>query len=138
MKEKKAVTFMVDPSIWNLAKNKLNCSRSEFLEEQLKRAVNLEENEETILRKEIASLQEEINVRESKLCKLREKRLKKEHCNEGFDKSMNTINRISGKLGYIGEDKLRELSNRNNVSFGALYDECMDSEIEIKKFTAIP
>lgn len=70
---KKSVTLTIDSMIWEQAKEKLPQGRSEFVEEQLRKAIGLSDDKETELRKKIAIHQDEINVLESQLCKIRYK-----------------------------------------------------------------
>ena len=58
---KKSVTITVDENIWELAKDKLPCSRSEFFENQLRLFLNVEDPEAKIVEK-ITKKENEINV----------------------------------------------------------------------------
>ena len=74
---KKTVSFCVDEEIWELAKVKLDQPRGEFLEDQLKYAIELADDKESVILKKIVEKHEELSVLESQLCSLREARLSK-------------------------------------------------------------
>ena len=97
--------------IWEQAKEKLPQSRSEFVEEQLRKAIGLSDDKETELRKKIAIHQDEINVLESQLCKIREERLKNEkQDNDEYGNAMDTVYRIHERLGFVGKNQLKNIS----------------------------
>ena len=118
---KKSVTLTIDSIIWEQAKEKLPQSRSEFVEEQLRKAIGLSDDKETELRKKIAKHQDEINVLESQLCKIREERLKNEkQDNDEYGNAMDTVYRIHERLGFVGKNQLKNISKQQQVSFDVL------------------
>ncbi len=134
MSEKIQVSFMVDSEVWKEAKNKLGTTRSEFLEEQLRLAIDLSEDEENSLRKEIAELQNEINARESRLCKIRAERLEHERSVNVFDGVMGTVNRIVDKAGFIGKDQLKNISKQQEVPYKSLLDHVYDLGYDVRNY----
>lgn len=117
---KKSVTLTIDSMIWEQAKEKLPQGRSEFVEEQLRKAIGLSDDKETELRKKIAKHQDEINVLESQLCKIREERLKNEKQNNEYDNAMDTVYRIHERLGFVGKNQLKNISKQQQVPFDVL------------------
>lgn len=118
---KKSVTLTIDSMIWEQAKEKLPQSRSEFVEEQLRKAIGLSDDKEKELRKKIAIHQDEINVLESQLCKIREERLKNEkQDNDEYGNAMDTVYRIHERLGFVGKNQLKNISKQQQVSFDVL------------------
>ena len=130
MSERIQVSFMVDSEVWKEAKNKLGTTRSEFLEEQLRLAIDDEENS---LRKEIAELQNEINARESRLCKIRAERLEHER-SVNVDGVMGTVNRIVDKAGFIGKDQLKNISKQQEVPYKSLLDHVYDLGYDVRNY----
>ena len=117
---KKSVTLTIDSMIWEQAKKKLPQGRSEFVEEQLRKAIGLSDDKETELRKKIAIHQDEINVLESQLCKIREERLKNEKQDNEYGNAMDTVYRIHERLGFVGKNQLKNISKQQKVSFDVL------------------
>ena len=113
--------------IWEQAKEKLPQGRSEFVEEQLRKAIGLSDDKETELRKKIAKHQDEINVLESQLCKIREERLKKEKAINVYDNALNAIRRIHERLGCVGKNQIKNISKQQQVPFEGLID-CVINE----------
>lgn len=117
---KKTVTLTIDAVVWEQAKEKLPCGRSEYIEEQLRKGIGLSDDKETELRKKIAKHQDEINVLESQLCKIREERLKNEKQNNEYDNAMDTVYRIHERLGFVGKNQLKNISKQQQVPFDVL------------------
>lgn len=134
MSEKIQVSFMVDSEVWKEAKNKLGTTRSEFLEEQLRLAIDLSEDEENSLRNEIIDLQNEINVKESRLCKLRAERLENERKECMFDEVMVTVDRIIDRNGFIGKDQLRNISKQRDVAYNSLLNHVLDLGYDVQNY----
>ncbi len=134
MSEKIQVSFMVDSEVWKEAKNKLGTTRSEFLEEQLRLAIDLSEDEENSLRNEIIDLQNEINVKESRLCKLRAERLENERKECMFDEVMVTVDRIIDRNGFIGRDQLRNISKQRDVAYNSLLNHVLDLGYDVQNY----
>ena len=106
---KKSVTITVDENIWELAKDKLPCSRSEFFENQLRLYLDIEDPEAKIVEK-ISKKENEINVLKDKLCTIRrEKQLRLEASNV-FENAMVTINRLHDRLGCVGRNQIRNVA----------------------------
>lgn len=124
---KKTVALTIDSMIWEQAKEKLPQGRSEFVEEQLRKAIGLSDDKETELRKKIAKHQDEINVLESQLCKIREERLKKEKAINVYDNALNAIRRIHERLGCVGKNQIKNISKQQQVPFEGLID-CVINE----------
>lgn len=134
---KKTVTITVDENIWELAKDKLPVSRSEFFENQLRLFLNVEDPEAKIMEK-IAKKENEINVLKDKLCHIRkEKQLKLESENV-FDEAMITINRIHDSLGCIGRNQIRGVARRCDVPGNELEKHCVDSGLNVVNFMEVP
>lgn len=124
---KKTVTLTIDAVVWEQAKEKLPCGRSEYIEEQLRKGVGLSDDKEVELRKKITKHQDEINALESQLCKIREERLKKEKAINVYDNALNTIHRIHERLGCVGKNQIKNISKQQQVPFEGLID-CVINE----------
>lgn len=133
MSDRIAVTVMVDPDVWRESKNKLSVTRSDFINEQLCIAIDAADDEETVLRNEIIDLQNEINVKESRLCKLRAERLENERKECMFDEVMVTVDRIIDRNGFIGKDQLRNISKQRDVAYNSLLNHVLDLGYDVQK-----
>lgn len=134
---KKSVTLTVDENIWELAKDKLPVSRSEFFENQLRLFLDVEDPESKIVEK-ITKKENEINVLKDKLCHIRrEKQLKLESENV-FDEAMTTINRLHEGLGCIGRNQIRIVARRCDVPSNELEKHCVESGLKVVNFMEVP
>lgn len=134
MSDRIAVTVMVDPDVWRASKNKLSVTRSDFINEQLCIAIDAADDEETVLRNEIIDLQNEINVKESRLCKLRGERLENERKECMFDEVMVTVDRIIDRNGFIGKDQLRNISKQRDVAYNSLLNHVLDLGYDVQNY----
>lgn len=134
MSDRIAVTVMVDPDVWRASKNKLSVTRSDFINEQLCIAIDAADDEETVLRNEIIDLQNEINVKESRLCKLRAERLENEQKECMFDEVMVTVDRIIDRNGFIGKDQLRNISKQRDVAYNSLLNHVLDLGYDVQNY----
>ncbi len=134
MSDRIAVTVMVDPDVWRASKNKLSVTRSDFINEQLCIAIDAADDEETVLRNEIIDLQNEINVKESRLCKLRAERLENERKEGMFDEVMVTVDRIIDRNGFIGKDQLRNISKQRDVAYNSLLNHVLDLGYDVQNY----
>ena len=134
---KKTVTITVDENIWELAKDKLPVSRSEFFENQLRLFLNVDDPEAKIVEK-IAKKENEINVLKDKLCHIRrEKQLKLESANV-FDEAMVTINRLHDALGCVGRNQIRNVARRCDVPANELEKHILSEGLTVVNFMEVP
>lgn len=134
---KKSVTLTVDENIWELAKDNLPCSRSEFFENQLRLFLNVEDPESKIVEK-ITKKENEINVLKDKLCHIRrEKQLRLESANV-FDKAMIPINRIHDRFGCVGQNQIRNIARVNDVPANELEKHIVSEGLTVVTFLEVP
>ena len=134
---KKSVTITVDENIWELAKDKLPCSRSEFFENQIRLYLDIDDPEAKIVEK-ISKKENEINVLKDKLCTIRkEKQLKLEASNV-FDNAMVTINRLHENLGCIGRNQIRTVARRCDVPANELEKHIISEGLTVVNFMEVP
>ena len=137
MANKIRVNLTVDPNLWQLAKDKLPCSRSEFFENQLKLFLGIEDNESEIL-KDIQLRENEINALKDKLCHIRKEKQLELESNRSMEKAMVSLNRIHEKLGHIGENQIRNMAHVHKVDFDDLKKKCEENCMNIVNFAEIP
>ena len=134
---KKTVTITVDENIWELAKDKLPCSRSEFFENQLKLYLDIDDPETKIVEK-ISKKESEINVLKDKLCNIRrEKQLRLESANV-FDDAMVTLNRLHDRLGCVGRNQIRSVAKRCDVPANELETHAVECGLTVVNFMEVP
>ena len=134
---KKSVTITVEENIWELAKDKLPCSRSEFFENQIRLYLDIDDPEAKIVEK-ISKKENEINVLKDKLCTIRkEKQLKLEASNV-FDNAMVTINRLHENLGCIGRNQIRTVARRCDVPANELEKHIISEGLTVVNFMEVP
>ena len=134
---KKSVTITVDENIWEFARDKLPCSRSEFFENQLRLYLDIEDPEAKIVEK-ISKKENEINVLKDKLCTIRrEKQLRLEASNV-FDNAMVTINRLHDRLGCVGRNQIRNVAKRCDVPSNELEKHIVEQCLTVVNFMEVP
>ena len=134
---KKSVTITVDENIWELARDKLPCSRSEFFENQLRLYLDIDDPEAKIVEK-ISKKENEINVLKDKLCNIRkEKQLRMESSNV-FDDAMITLNRLHDNLGCVGRNQIRSVAKRCDVPSNELEKHVISQGLTVVNFMEVP
>lgn len=130
-------TIMVDEDLWTSAKEKLDMSRSEFIDYVLTIFL-VEDSEISRLMKKGAKLQSELNQTIGRIQSLENK-------NNGIDTTkkynelMPTVIRIHNALGYIGRNQLRKLATQNEVNpTGFIRFVEKQEGIVVKKYGALP
>ena len=129
---KKTVTITVDEALWELAGEKLP-SRSKFFLVYFRKFIKLEDDEK-ILIDEISSLKKEIDVRETKLCKIKRERDKRNKELDSFSKPMKNLRLIHEKMGRVGENQIKHNAKRYDVDFDKLLQLCKDDGLNISKY----
>lgn len=138
MTKTKTVAITIDPNTWAMAKEKIPGGRSKFIQKQLEIAIGLEESEEAKLQKEIVELQEEINVRQARLCQIREEKRKQANMEMDFTEVEKILRRFEAARGFVAENQLRQLSARQDIDYDILYNLAAKMGIEIKRYYEPP
>lgn len=130
-------TILVDEDLWLSAKDKLEMSRSDFIDYVLSIYL-MEDSEVSRLMKKGAKLQTELNQTIGRIQSLENKN-NGVKTSESYKKLMPTVYRIHDALGYIGRNQLRKLATQNelNPSGFIRYVEKQEG-IEVKKYGALP
>ena len=134
---KKTVTITIDENIWELAKDKLPCSRSEFFENQIKLYLDIDDPEAKIVEK-ISKKENEINVLKDKLCTIRREKQLKLEASDVFDDAMITINRLHDKLGCVGRNQIRTVARRCDVPSNELEKHIVSVGLTVVNFMEVP
>ena len=134
-KNRITVAFTVDKDIWQVAKYKLPCSRSKYLEDCLRRAI-YSENEIETLEKEIAKEKADIVAKEEKLQKLKEFRTANSSNEESIRKAMITVYNIVNAHDSVSEAQIIHIAEGNFLNPDVLTDVIKKEGIRITKFTA--
>lgn len=134
---KKSVTITMDETIWELAKDKLPISRSEFLETQLRRALEVDDPEDKLLEK-IRKTKSELNVLEEKLCNLRHQKKLELKNSSLFDDAMVPIMRVHENDGLVGKNQIRNIAHNFDVPFDGLLNHCEGEGLNIRNYNAPP
>ena len=134
-KNKITVTFTVDKDIWQIAKYKLPCNRSKYLEDCLRKAI-YSENEIDVLEKEIAKEKSDLIAKEEKLQKLKEFRKANSSNEESIKKAMKTVLKIVLNNDSISEAQIVHISESNFIEPEVLIEIIKKEGIKITKYTA--
>ena len=131
------IKIKIQDDIYQQAKNKLGDEFDKFIEEQCKTAANMRsQKEEEILKK--------ISQHQNKLMDLQVELIKEQNKNQSqvntslLDDAMKIINRIHEKLGCIGENQLKSISNTKNVPFLSVLNHCKKEGLTIVPFNEVP
>ena len=131
---KKRVCLYVDEDLWDLADHKLEISKSEFVTQQLEYVLRVKDDESICLDK-INDLKNELNVWENKLCAIRKQKEAENISNELFDNAMKTITRIHEKVGFVGQNQIKNIAHQNELKASDLENHIKNTtDFEIRMF----
>lgn len=135
--DKIEVVITIDEYLWNLAKDKLNMSRSEFIEYALRLYLREDSNVSRVFKKGI-NLQVELDKVTNRLYSLENKNKTKYNEREYLE-AMETVYRINDVLGYVGKNQLKKIANQRefNVNQWLRFVEKQDG-IVIKNYGELP
>lgn len=123
------IKIKIQDDIYQQAKNKLGDEFDKFIEEQCKTAANMRsQKEEEILKK--------ITMHQTKLMDLQVELIKEQNKNQ--NEVMIIVNRIHTKLGSVGENQLKNISNNKNVPFLSVLNHCKKQGLTIVPFNEVP
>lgn len=134
MSKRKTVTITIDSDLWELSSIILPCSRSSFIERQLRNYIN-SANEIEELKEQIDKEKEAIKVKEEKLTeliKVREHNTKNEQI---ISKAMETVHNIVREHKYISKQQIINIANINMINEDVLKDIIKKEGIKISFYT---
>ena len=132
--EKVRKCISIEESIWERAGKELPMSRSAFIENQLRRYLNEEDDESKIIQ-DLAKCREKENILKEKLCDIRARKNAKAEEDDSFNRVMNTLNRVyETQGGRVGRNQIVRIARHNNVSPDEVEDFLREREYNIVNF----
>ena len=132
--EKVRKCISIEESIWERAGKELPMSRSAFIENQLRRYLNEEDDESKIIQ-DLAKCREKENILKEKLCDIRARKKAKAEEDDSFNRVMNTLNRVyETQGGRVGRNQIVRIARHNNVSPDEVEDFLREREYNIVNF----
>ena len=129
------ISINIQDDIYQQAKNKLGDEFDKFIEEQCKTAANMRTQKEKEILKKITFHQNQVMDLQIELIKEQ----KQAHVETSLlDDAMKMVNRIHEKLGCIGENQLKNISNKKNVPFLSVLNQCKEQGLHIVPFNEAP
>lgn len=134
MAKRKTVTITIDEDLWRISGALLPCSRSKFIENQLREYIN-SNNEIEQLEKEVEKEKQQIQAKEEKIRHLKEIRELNNHNKEVIFKAMNTVRDIVFNIGAISKSQIEFIASNNTIDSDVLTAEIKKEGIKITEFT---
>lgn len=138
MRKKIRASVYVYEDSWNELHKYIDCSKSEWVCEQVERKVNQHDDIAEIDRKlnEIAQMQEKLNEEFKTLTEEKQEVLKQRELNEQnfevMNKAMNTIRLVANNQGYIEKTRIEFFANKFNISYSKLKEQIDKENITVK------
>lgn len=140
-KKKRKVGITIDPEIWDEAGLKIP-NRSEFIEDQFRIYLGIDNTEERELISLIEDKNAELSVLEGKLCKLREKRLggidDLDSDLDLFSAPMVSLGRLHEGMGFVGKNQIKRFAKKHDVPYDALLEHVVNEGFVVKEFGEVP
>lgn len=134
MAKRKTVTITVDEDLWRIAGALLPCSRSKFLETQLRTYLNSIDDIEK-LEKELKEEKQAIKVKEEKIKQLREMRELNNENKEIIFKAMETVRSIVFEHNAVSKTQIKFIASSNGLDEDVLTGEIKKENIKIAEYT---
>ena len=133
--DKITVTFVVNRDIWEIAKYKLPCTRSKYLEDCLRRAI-YSKNEIQQLEKEIESEKAIIIAKEEKLKRLKEFTQENSSNIDSINEAMKTVFKIVFAHDSISKAQIIHIARSNFIEPDVLTEHIKKQDIKITEYTS--
>lgn len=134
MAKRKTVTITIDEDLWRIAGALLPCSRSKFLETQLRTYLNSIDDIEK-LEKELKEEKQAIKVKEEKIKQLKEIRDLNNKNKEIIFSAMETVRKIVLQHNAVSKTQIKFISSKNGLDEDVLTAEIKKENIIIAEYT---
>ena len=134
MAKRKTVTITIDEDLWKISGFFLPCSRSKFIENQLREYIN-SKNEIEQLEKEVEKEKQQIQAKEEKIRHLKEIRELNNRNEEVIFKAMETVRKIAFNNGAISKKQINDVASINMIDNDILTAKIKKENIKITEFT---
>lgn len=126
---KKQYCITMEPSIWELAKRRIDGSLSSFIEKQLEVACKVGD-EISVLEKEIHDRENELIALRARLCMLKDsKTTENNDSNLELDDAMETLHNIMSAHGFVGKNQIQDIASLHELPVNMLLKNCRDEDI---------
>ena len=144
MVKKKRVNIYVDCDEWDKLSRNINCSKSEWINQQIRKQNECIDEIDEINRKiqKIESIEKELNFDKTNLIKEKESILERRKRNEQIFKivedAMNTVRKINHEQGFIEDDRVKFIASNHELNVDVLFkqiekEQIKHKDIEIRK-----
>lgn len=134
MAKRRTVTITIDSDLWELSSVMLPCSRSSFIERQLRNYIN-SANEIEELKEQIKKEKEATKVKEEKLNELLRVRELNNKNEELLSKAMETVHNIVREHKTISKQQIKNIANINLIEEEVLEEIIRKEDITISSYT---
>lgn len=134
MVKRRTVAITIDSDLWELSSIMLPCSRSSFIERQLRNYIN-SANEIEELKEQIRKEKEATKVKEEKLNELIRVRELNNKNEELISKAMETVHNIVREHKAISKQQIINIANINLIEVDVLEDIIKKEGIKITFYT---
>ena len=112
---KRKLEIEVDEILYLSSKDKLDMSLDEFIEYSLSMYLNNTDEYSLLFQKACEHYKNYKNTIQ-KMNKITQNNRQNKYTQQNYDTAMITVNRIHGRLGYIGKNQIRKIANQNNLN----------------------
>lgn len=136
MGKKKRVNIYVDVDEWEKLSRNINCSKSEWINQQIKKQNECIDEIDKINNKiqKIESLEKELNFDKTNLIKQKESILKQreenEHIFEIVEDAMTTVRKINHEQGFIEDDRVKHIASNHTLNPDVLFKQIEKEQIK--------
>lgn len=131
---KQGCKVYMNQDVWEEMGLRFGNKRSQQIEDLCINFLNMEDDTERELVNQITEYKQKLEVAETRLCKLREKKHEKQKIDKNYDEPLESLSRFQVANGFVGKNQIKSFAKRHNLSYEVLFDKCVEAGFKIENY----
>lgn len=127
-------TVYISSDVWEEMGLRFGNKRSQQIEDLCINFLNMEDDTERELVNQITEYKQKLEVAETRLCKLREKKHKKQKMDENYDEPLELLSRFQVRNGFVGKNQIKTFAKKQSLSYDTLLEKCVEAGFKIENY----
>lgn len=131
---KQGCKVYMNQDVWEEMGLRFGNKRSQQIEDLCINFLNMEDDTERELVNQITEYKQKLEVAETRLCKLREKKHKKQKMDENYDEPLELLSRFQVRNGFVGKNQIKTFAKKQSLSYDTLLEKCVEAGFKIENY----
>lgn len=127
-------TVYISSDVWEEMGLRFGNKRSQQIEDLCINFLNMEDDTERELVNQITEYKQKLEIAETRLCKLREKKHKKQKMDENYDEPLELLSRFQVRNGFVGKNQIKTFAKKQSLSYDTLLEKCVEAGFKIENY----